>query len=242
MKITQDVLEILSQGNTDGNKYFLPQIQLDRAMYVKVNKVLEAAGGKWNRSAKAHIFGYDAEQRMDEIILTGEVEVPKDEFEFFPTPERIVDMMFRQINMKEGDFVLEPSAGRGAIAFEAVARGAQVDCYELMDANFNYLNESGKVHVEKADFMQIEPRAEYDFVLMNPPFSKRQDVKHVEHAKKFLKKGGTLVAIMSAGVEFRQDKLTQEFRETVAIEKLPDGAFKESGTMVNTVMIIYGNV
>lgn len=241
MKISNDVLQVLSAGTTTGNQYFLPAGQLDRAMYTKVNKVLEAAGGKWNRSAKAHVFATNAENRMDEIILTGEVEVPKDEFEFFPTPAEIVEMMFDHVDIKQGDKVLEPSAGRGAIAFEAAKRGAKVDCYELMKENYKFLaNNETTVYPWHGDFMAQEPAHEYDFVLMNPPFSKRQDIKHVNHAKKFLKEGGMLVAIMSAGVEFRQDKLTQEFKDSVdSIEKLPEGAFKSSGTMVNTVMVTY---
>ena len=47
---------------------------------------------------------------------------------------------------------------------------------------------------------------------------------------------------MSGGVEFRNDKLTQGFRDLVLerggdIEGLPDGAFKESGTMVRAVIV-----
>lgn len=64
-------------------------LQLDRKLYGRTNKVLEA-GGKWNRKAKAHIFPGDATARVDEILLTGSVEVPKDEFNFFPTPPEIV--------------------------------------------------------------------------------------------------------------------------------------------------------
>lgn len=47
--------------------------------------MLEAAGGKWNRKARAHVFAADASDRMDQIILSGAVEVPKDEFNFFPS-------------------------------------------------------------------------------------------------------------------------------------------------------------
>jgi hypothetical protein len=47
---------------------------------------------------------------------------------------------------------------------------------------------------------------------------------------------------MSAGVEFRQDKKTTAFRALVdrsrgSIERLPEGAFKDSGTNVNTVLV-----
>ena len=56
------------------------------------------------------------------------------------------------------------------------------------------------------------------------------------------KPGGKLVAIMSAGAEFRSDRKTSGFRELVAamdgtIERLPDDSFKESGTSVRTVVV-----
>jgi 16S rRNA G1207 methylase RsmC len=78
---------------------------------------------------------------------------------------------------------------------------------------------------------------------MNPPFSKGQDIQHVTHALGFLKPGGRLVAIMGAGVTFRQDKRATEFRELVqamggTIARLPEGSFKSSGTMVNTVIVV----
>jgi len=238
MKITNDVLQVLSAGSATGKQYFLPPGQLDRAMYMSVNKVLEAAGGKWNRSAKAHVFDTDAEDRIDQIILTGEVDVPKDEFEFFPTPLNVANRVRELAGIHTGMTVLEPSAGRGAL-IEGI-EGCKIDCVEKMAENAEYLRQHFKAVVIQADFMEIKPEAKYDAVLMNPPFSKRQDIKHVNHAKHFLKDGGTLVAVMSVGVLFRQDKLTKEFRESVStIESLPNGAFKESGTMVNTVIVTY---
>jgi predicted RNA methylase len=239
MKIADEVLKVLSEGNTVGKAYFLPDGQLERLMYTKVNKVLEAAGGKWDRKAKAHIFANDAEDRIDQIIVTGEVDLPKDEFEFFPTPLDVVQKVRELAQICEGMKILEPSAGRGALI--KGLKGVEVHCVEKMPENAQYLRETleGEHFVVHADFLAVEPDPTYDLVLMNPPFSKRQDVKHVNHAAKFLKEGGRLVSVMSAGVEFRQDKLTQDFRESLThIEKLPEGAFKSSGTMVNTVIVV----
>jgi predicted RNA methylase len=238
MKISDEVLKVLSEGNTVGKAYFLPAGQLERLMYTKVNKVLEAAGGKWDRKAKAHIFANDAENRIDQIIVTGEVDLPKDEFEFFPTPLDVVKKFRELAKITEGMKILEPSAGRGALINGL--HGVEVHCVEKMPENVNFLNQHLMAdQVTHADFLAVEPDPTYDLVLMNPPFSKRQDVKHVNHAAKFLKEGGRLVSVMSAGVEFRQDKLTQDFRESLThIEKLPEGAFKSSGTMVNTVIVV----
>lgn len=242
MKISQEVLTVLSAGTTTGNQYFLPTGQLDRAMYTKVNKVLEAAGGKWDRKAKAHVFATDAEDRMDQIIVTGEVDLPKDEFEFFPTPGAVVSLVHELADIHFNMAVLEPSAGRAAMV-ERCKQFQFVHCIEKMPSNAQYLRELGWLDsVTEADFLTVAPTPTFDRVLMNPPFSKGQDVKHVTHALGFLKPGGRLVAIMSAGVTFRQDKRTTEFRDMVermggTIEPLPEGSFKSSGTMVNTVIV-----
>lgn len=242
MRIGNDVLEVLSRSIVDGNRLLLTG-QLDRNMYVSVNKVLEAAGGKWSKKEKAHIFDGDAEQRMDEIILTGEVVIPKDEFNFFPTPLEVVYRLMELAELDQGMSVLEPSAGRGAIALACVDYFTHVDCIELMDANYEYLLGEPKYQsVTKADFLTVTPAAKYDRVVMNPPFAKQADIKHVNHALQFIKPDGLLVAVMSAGVTFRDNKLTQDFRDLVRsrggeIEALPEAAFKESGTMVNTVIV-----
>jgi len=240
MRVSNDVLAVLSAAQTEGN-YLRLIGQLDRKMYEQTNKVLEAAGGKWNKKAKAHIFDTEAAERIDEIIVSGEVEVPKDEFNFFPTPASVVDRLVEIAGNNSGFLVLEPSAGQGNIAAEYVRVGAIVHCYELMESNYKLLLEKGYA-VTHADFLSIAPSPIYDRIVMNPPFMKRADIKHVLHALKFLKSDGLLVAVMSAGILFRTDKLTSDFRRMIEvangeIEEVEDGAFKESGTMVKTVIV-----
>ncbi|MCV5830182.1 inverse autotransporter beta domain-containing protein, partial [Escherichia coli] len=41
---------------------------------------LEAAGGKWTRKEQAHSFPADAAERIEQIILTGSVDIPRDLF------------------------------------------------------------------------------------------------------------------------------------------------------------------
>ena len=242
MKIENAVLKVLSEGRSDGRAYYLPTGQLDRKMYERVNKVLESAGGKWSRKDKAHLFDVDAADRLDQIILTGEVEVPKDEFNYFPTPPEVVSRMMDIADIDGGMRVLEPSAGKGAIAYQCARHGATVDCIELMDANYGALAGDMKLGtVTKADFLTVEPTPIYDRVVMNPPFLKQNDIKHVLHALKFLKPDGLLVSVMASSVVFRDNSLTTGFRDLVderggSIEALPEGSFKASGTMVNTVI------
>ncbi len=93
-----------------------------------------------------------------------------------------------------------------------------------------------------ADFLLIPERPGYDRVIMNPPFADKADIAHIRHALGFLRPGGILVSVMSAGVQFREDRTTAAFRELVTssggeITALPDGSFAESGTDVRTVLV-----
>lgn len=241
MQITTDVLATLSAAETTGNQLKLVG-QLDRSLYERTNKVLEAAGGKWNRKAKAHVFDGDAGDAIEQIILTGEITIPQD-FGYFPTPGAVVERLVELADVRAGHRILEPSAGRGNIA--CAFRDTAVDCYELLPANVDALKALGYDHwsITQADFLTVEPSPVYDRVVMNPPFEKRADIHHVRHALQFLAPDGRLVSVMSAGVLFRTDRLTSEFRALVderggSIEELPEGAFKASGTMVNTVVAV----
>ena len=244
MKIAQNILEIIEQGNTEDNLYFLPNKQLDRKTYLDVNKVLDCLGGKWNRKAKAHVFESDISNAIDDVLLSGEVIVPKDEFQFFETPPDIVDQLIDLVGVHIGHTCLEPSAGKGAIAGklrELAGSISIVTCVELNPNNVRILLDMG-YPVYEGDFLRYPVAGEFDRIVMNPPFTRQQDIQHVEKALLHLKDGGCLVSVMSAGVMFRQNKRTLSFWDTInkyhnEIIKLPQGAFKVSGTMVNTVIL-----
>ncbi len=242
MQIDNNVLAVLSRAQTNGNALVISE-QLDRSMYQRTNKVIEAAGGKWDRKAKAHLFAEEAATRLDQIILTGAVDVPKDDFNFFPSPPSVVALLMARADIQPGMRVLEPSVGKGAIAFACAEAGAIVDCYELMEANFLAVSGDPRLaSVRQMDFLATAPEAVFSRVLMNPPFKNQADIRHVLHALKFLTPTGLLVSVMAANVEYRDNKLTQDFRDLVhrrggSIEALPDGSFKSSGTQVRTVMV-----
>ena len=250
MRVDSEVLNVLSCAECVGNNLKLTG-SLDRNLYTRTNKVLEAAGGKWNRSVKAHAFEIDASDRIEQIILTGYVAVPKDDFEFFTSPPEVVRHVIHLADIRDGMCVLEPSAGQGAIAKAAHSAAADVmiDMYELMPANndaLHALNLRLSGIGKPVDFLTVEPNPIYDRVVMNPPFGRQADIKHVNHAFKFLRDGGKLVSVMSSSITFRSNKLATDFREFVEskggyIEELPVGSFKSSGTMVNTVIVVIPN-
>jgi predicted RNA methylase len=242
MRVSTEVLTILDRSTISGNALHLPNVRLDRKLYETVNKVLVAAGGKWNRKAQAHLFDGDAAAAIEPVILTGQVVDARQEYGYFPTPPPIVEQMILHAGVWTGAEVLEPSAGRGAIAGPLAARGAIVDCIELLPKNADVITGGGYAReVTVGDFLTVDPSAAYDLVLMNPPFARQADITHVRHALRFLRPDdGLLVAIMSAGVQFREN--AQSFRDLVHdrrgdIEALPDDSFKESGTGVRTVLV-----
>ncbi|MCW1830148.1 class I SAM-dependent methyltransferase [Enterobacter asburiae] len=247
MQIASDVLIALGHARTDENRLFL-SAQLDRALYLKTNKVLDAAGGKWNRKEKAHVFPSDAGERLDQLLMTGEIVIPQDEFNYFPTPPDIIAAMIAGAAPTAGDRILEPGFGDGRIirVVQAVSPGALITGVELMDDRFAQASAdkalSSTATLIHADFLRWEPEQKFNVILMNPPFFKRSDVKHVNHALDMLETGGRFASVMPASIEFRQDTLTVELRKRIAdlggsIEKLPADTFKSVGTRVNTVMV-----
>lgn len=233
MKINQDVIDVLANSNVEGNKLFLPDSQLERKLYVLVNKALTALGGKWNRSAKAHLFKECPELFIEQLIETGEYIDTKKLYQFFETPTSLAERVIELACIEEDDSVCEPSAGKGRIA----SLLDNVDVIELEEGNRKYLLENN-YNLIHDDFMTFDES--YDVFVANPPFSKQQDIDHVTHMISLSNK--TVVSIMSASVLFRDNKKTVEFRELVEsfggeFIELDVGIFKDSGTMVKSVIV-----
>jgi len=253
--IGEDVLTLLERGRCDDKKFFLPAGQLERKLYERTDEVLKALGGKWNRSAKAHVFEDNAAIVVQSAIWSKSFVRPQD-LGFFPTPDdsadRLMDQVDRQALAELGDVrslrLLEPSAGSGSLVRAAMrsfgVAPEQFTCFEILPGNVKALKALG-VNVIEADFLTADPDAfeAFDLVVMNPPFSNSQDVKHIEHASRFLHAKGQLAAIASPSWEFRQaHAASADFRDLLStvgahVEEVPAGAFKSAGTNVATRMI-----
>lgn len=260
MHIDQDILAVLSGAIlfTSDNTAVITK-QLDRATYARVDKVLRACGGKWSRKHRCHDFeerdGRTGQDRIEEAIATGEVTDRKADLAFFPTPEPLAARLAELAGIKYGDVVLEPSAGTGRLVDAALKAGAiEVRCCERdremrlgLAKRFARANVGAGtgVYISITDDFLDTDWCEVDAVIMNPPFKKigqGDHLDHVRHAYKALKAGGRLASILPSGVTFRQDRRYREFREFVAdrgtIESVPAGSFRESGTDVNTCIVV----
>ncbi len=126
--------------------------------------------------------------------------------------------------------VLEPSCGDGRILDAIRAHGHQALGIEYHPGRASEARAKGHA-VVCANFLEQPPAPEFDAVVMNPPFYGRHYVKHVAHALRFLKPGGTLVAILPATARYDHGELQGEWRD------LPVGSFADAGTNVPTTMI-----
>jgi len=236
-QINQDVLAVLSTVEITGTNVKITE-QLDRKLYQQVNEVLERIGGKWNKKAKAHIFNSNPTEKLEAVINSGMLEL-KIKTGYFPTPEKVVKQMISLLEFQRGDIVLEPSSGQGHIA-DQIPRESLIMC-EILSENRAVLIAKGyQQNLIGDDFLKTHI-AGVNKICMNPPFELQNDILHVTHALDCLNPGGILVSVMSSSVLFRNNKKTQKFREDILsyaeVIPLPEGSFKESGTMVNTILV-----
>lgn len=219
--------EVLDQCRIEGNNVFLPDIQLDRKLYDEVNKALTGIGGKWNRSAKAHVFTTNPRELLGRVQVGENINLKKD-FQFFATPnelaDRLVELAF-QVPYQIGK-IMEPSAGQGAIVAAIFRHDSDVKIYvcELMEQNKQILIETYAnrlTYFSNNDFLKINRPNEFATIIANPPFTKGQDLDHVMHMYKCLESGGRIVSIMSTSWLCNNNQKSKLFRIFLGMEEEP---------------------
>lgn len=265
--IDQDVRDLIRGGTWSTTKTGDPALTMpmtsDRKLYQKTAKVLTSLGGTWSKKDKATVFDdEDAESAVREACETGAYIDFKKHFQFYETPDRVIEVMFEELDIKPRETaytVLEPSAGHGAIIKALAAKSTgdtmfSCTAIEVDPEKHKVLEElTGSPHqilgqLVSEDFLKCSPEkfGYFDYVIMNPPFTKSQDVQHVRHAYEFLKPGGKLVAVMSPGFTYRKDMTHVLFREwlygIVSSGRawhypLPDNSFRSSGTNVRSMLL-----
>ena len=166
--------------------------------------------------------------------------VAKD-LQFYWTPKAVIDAALDLANVLDlsnwrhgtppaQERILEPSCGDGRILDELRRRGHSTLGIEYHAVRAAQAQAKGH-SVVLANFLECPPSPAFDTVIMNPPFYGRHYVKHVRHALKFLKPGGTLVAILPATAHYDHKELEGEWRD------LPIASFSEAGTNVSTGML-----
>lgn len=107
--------DILKQCYIEGNIIKLPNIQLDRELYLEVKTALELIGGKWKGGkTQGFVFNEDPSEYLDKLCNGEQINLKK-EFQFFATPPAIADRLVELANIQPEYDILEPSAGQGSI-------------------------------------------------------------------------------------------------------------------------------
>lgn len=149
----------------------------------------------------------------------------------FVTPATPAALMVECANIEDHHVILEPSAGTGNIVQAIIEQHptAQISANELNHTLYEHLSQRFATHDNVAtlqgDFMRYNV-ARFDRILMNPPYSKRQAKKHVEHALTLLNPGGVIIALVPCNLEIHG---------MYELEQLDENTF--SGTKVRTKII-----
>ena len=191
----------------------------------------------------------------------------QNDFQQFSTPAAYAGLCAWVSGVGEGDHVVEPSAGTGALCTFALSAGAAVHANELSDRRADLLSillrEAGQdpaetLTRENADHLDaiLPPSVRADVVVMNPPFSRTAGrlgsrrvptvgTDHVLQALRRLDAGGRLVAVLSAAV--RRDKPTHRaFFEAVDADpfqlradvEVGGAVYRPYGTSVRTRLLV----
>lgn len=147
--------------------------------------------------------------------------------QLFPTPPALARRMVELADVRPGHRVLEPSAGSGRL-LQALPTGCDVTAVEINPTL------ARQIGARCADFLSLAPVADFDRIVMNPPFTNAQDVRHILHARQFLAPGCVLVALCANGP--RQRAALQHL--ATQWHDLPAGSFASEGTGVNVAMLV----
>lgn len=239
------VEDILKHCTLEHQVLKLPKVQFNKKSYNEAKKWIEEAGGTWQGGKiQGFTFPFNPE-RVFSILNQGKRCNLQQEYQFFETPSDVADWLVMLAGgIQKDDTVLEPSAGRGAL-IKAVHRACpdvQVECYELMPENRDFLQTLEHVILLGEDFTK-DCVGTYSKIVANPPFSKNQDIGHVRLMYEHLKEGGTLAAITSPHWKMASEKKCADFRQWLEevhaeVFEINPGEFKDSGTSISTMAVV----
>jgi len=171
--------------------------------------------------------------RFDRLASTDSAPRTVTAFNLFQTPPALADRLASMI--PHWGRVLEPSAGLGRLYHAIRARtadhitmveNAPQCCRELYTLTSN----DPATTLVQRDFLEFT--GQFDSIVMNPPFQRGTDVRHILHALRLLAPGGNLVAICAAGP--KQRKALEQLGDWI---DLPPGSFRTEGTSVETAIV-----
>ena len=180
----------------------------------------------------------------------------------FSTPIGLGSVAAAAAAIRPDDLVLEPSAGTGLLAIWAELAGARVVLNELAEARASLLARlfpacAVTQHDAEAIHDRLDAAVRPSVVLMNPPFSARQNVegrsaevamRHVVSALARLAPGGRLVAVTGANQSpehpaWRNSFVRLQERGRVLFSaEIAGNVFARHGTTIDTRLVVIDRV
>ena len=169
--------------------------------------------------------------------------------DYFPTPEPLGYKMVEWAGLGEGDSVLEPSAGHGAIA-RYVPKTNELVSIEPSQSLFTKLQLKagglGRKFLNNT-FENYALNNKHDVIVMNPPFGKAGAlaIQHIDKAFKHLDEGGRIVAIIPRGSTDKKFEKWYNEQKNIAMRaevNLPDILFQQAGTRVVCRVVVLDKI
>lgn len=169
--------------------------------------------------------------------------------DYFPTPEPLGYKMVEWAGLGEGDSVLEPSAGHGAIA-RYVPKTNEMVSIEPSQSLFTKLQLKagglGRKFLNNT-FENYALNNKHDVIVMNPPFGKAGAlaIQHIDKAFKHLDEGGRIVAIIPRGSTDKKFEKWYNEQKNIAMRaevNLPDILFQQAGTRVACRVVVLDKI
>lgn len=244
--LIKDIEEAINTLEIIDCKLVYPERWFSKELYSKISELLKTFD-----FVRTKYKGRVAYEREGEFTAEQVLQVAKElkgislstQFNFFPTPSEVVSRVQELAYIQDEDYILEPSAGTGSLI--AGLNKDKIYCVEMNEVLCGILRSKGYNTVSKS-FEEAIFTCKFDKILMNPPFQKRTDAKHIAQAFENLKDGGILVAVHSSGIITSTDKYSKKYQELFSNygthrEKIDSGAFKNSGkgTMIETYISVF---
>jgi SAM-dependent methyltransferase len=159
-------------------------------------------------------------------------------FQLFQTPPALAARLVAALQLPPDARVLEPSAGLGRL-LDALAPFAPRETVAVEFAppcaRELFHQDRPRVSILQRDFLALSPSETglFDAVVMNPPFHLRADLRHILHARTFLKPGGSLAALCLLS----SHRLAALRPLAASWEVLPAATFAAEGTHAVCVLL-----
>ncbi|MEZ8028520.1 hypothetical protein [Enterovibrio norvegicus] len=237
------LVQMLQILEIDGPRLLLPtSVKFDPMSYQTLKKAVKNAGGHYVSNS----FMFDSvDEATDalERLLNGENVNIKKSLQYYPTTESVWPYLEERLDVR-GKVVWEPHAGEGFLVRKAIDAGAStVLATEIFKKFHPKITESGATLIgEDVMGMTAEDVVNVDVVVMNPPWTGGQDVKHIEYIRNILPDHAEIHALMSGSLKQNPSSIYEKFRNwlkqnEIDLEVLPDSAYKDSGTLTDGCIV-----